>query len=93
MVECVRKRILVFADGAFQIWKTVKLPFGESVSKPATQELVHAVEELYFFKRYDEAAALVRRVFSEGNGDVLDRESKKLLRDYESRCLGRLAKA
>ncbi|KAJ9130057.1 hypothetical protein NKR19_g10053 [Coniochaeta hoffmannii] len=34
-----------------EIWKRVQLPLGDKVSKPAAQELVHAVEELYFFRR------------------------------------------
>ncbi|KAG4217103.1 hypothetical protein PC116_g34416, partial [Phytophthora cactorum] len=34
------------------IWKTIKLPLGPGrVPKPEAQALLHAVEELYFFRR------------------------------------------
>jgi len=44
------------------------------VSKPQAQALLHAVEELYFLRRYAEGADFVRRVFGDGgdqdeNGD------------------------
>ncbi len=75
-----------------KIWRTIKLPFGEVVPKPAAQELLHAVEELYYFRRFEEAAALVQKVFVEGNGDALDRDTKDLLRVYETRCLSKLGR-
>ncbi|KAL2152635.1 hypothetical protein VTH82DRAFT_5819 [Thermothelomyces myriococcoides] len=34
----------------------------EPLPKPAAQELLHAAEELYFFRRYAEAASFLRRV-------------------------------
>jgi len=63
-------------------------------SKPETQELLHAAEELYFFRRYDEAVRFVQRVFSEeeGNGEArLDADTKRLLRYYEAKSKERLA--
>ena len=65
-----------------------------SVNKPEAQQLLHAVEELYFFRRYNEAVQFLQRVFSEeGKGEVyLDEEVQKLLRHYESRCSARLGK-
>lgn len=76
------------------MWQTVKLPLGpRKVPKPEAQEILHAVEELYFFKRYDEAVEFVRRVFDgEGKGEGLDKDIRNVLRVYETKCLGRLGK-
>ena len=63
------------------------------MSKPAAQMLVHAVEELYFFRRYAEAAAFVRRVMDKGNGGVLDAEVRELMETYERRSLYKLSRA
>ncbi len=66
------------------------------MTKPEAQALLHAVEELYFFRRYAEGAAFVRRVLDgdgDGDGDNgapgLDEETRKLLRYYETRCVQR----
>lgn len=71
-----------------QIWKTVSLPLGPSVSKPQAQELLHAVEELYFFRRYGDAAAFIRSVLDEqqGTSNGLDEETRNLLTYYETKC-------
>jgi hypothetical protein len=46
------------------------------------------VEELYFFRRYDEAVEFVRKIFSEeGNGSIADGATTDLLKLYESKCL------
>ncbi|KAK7751871.1 hypothetical protein SLS62_006172 [Diatrype stigma] len=52
-----------------EIWRTIKLPLPTdiAVTKPGAQALLHAVEELYFFQRYAEGAAFVRRVLSSDN--------------------------
>lgn len=83
--RCTSHRV---ADSRKQIWKSVQLPLGEIVSKPAAQELVHAVEELYFFRRYAEAVAFIRRIWHEGGGEGggLDHDSRELLHYYERRC-------
>lgn len=77
-----------------KIWSAVTLPVSPSVNKPEAQGLLHAVEELYFFRRYDEAVQFLQRVFSEeGKGEAyLDEEVQKLLRHYERRCYARLGK-
>ena len=59
-------------------------------SKPETQEILHAVEELYFFKRYDEAVEFVEGVLKSGQG-WLDEEMRTLLRYYEGRCRAKAA--
>lgn len=72
-----------------QIWKTIRLPLGSSLAKSQVQQVLHAVEELYFFRRYDDAVSFVRSVLSE-EGDPeggLDDEAKELLRYYEVKCM------
>lgn len=70
-----------------QIWKNVKLPLGDEVSKPAAEEVLHAVEELYFFRRYAEALEFMRRVLAAEN---LNGELAGKLRVYESKCIEKL---
>ncbi|KAL2178081.1 uncharacterized protein P884DRAFT_198758 [Thermothelomyces heterothallicus CBS 202.75] len=41
----------------------------EPLPKPAAQELLHAAEELYFFRRYAEAASFLRRVLESTTGN------------------------
>ncbi|KAH8902716.1 hypothetical protein BR93DRAFT_972426 [Coniochaeta sp. PMI_546] len=76
-----------------EIWKTVQLPLGDTVSKPQAQELVHAVEELYFFRRHGEAVEFIRRVWREGGseGGGLDSDTRELLAYYERRCEERMS--
>lgn len=56
-----------------------------------TQELIHAVEELYFFQRYQEGVDLIKRAFENGGADALDNDSRQLLESYEKRCQQRIA--
>lgn len=57
------------------------------MSKPQAQELLHAVEELYFFRRYSEGADFVRKVLHDGPvGDKLDEDTRELLAYYERKC-------
>ncbi|KXX77703.1 hypothetical protein MMYC01_203155 [Madurella mycetomatis] len=77
------------------IHNTISLPLipsPEPLPKPSAQELLHAAEELYFFRRYREAATFVDGVFDgSGTGEArLDGETKRLLRYYRGRCLERL---
>ncbi|KAL2255191.1 hypothetical protein VTK26DRAFT_3897 [Humicola hyalothermophila] len=50
------------------IYKSISLPLSRSLSKPAVQELVHAAEELYFFRRYAEAASFIAQVLEIDDG-------------------------
>ncbi|KAH6686951.1 hypothetical protein F5X68DRAFT_276198 [Plectosphaerella plurivora] len=72
-----------------EIWKTVKLPLEGSASKPQAQELLHAIEELYFFRRYDEGAKFARRVLDTSSG-ALDDEHRSVVVLYEEKCLKRM---
>ncbi|KAL2019700.1 hypothetical protein VTK56DRAFT_9237 [Thermocarpiscus australiensis] len=80
-----------------EIHKNIRLPLPASpdpLPKPQAQELLHAVEELYFFRRYAEAAGFVRRVLGsdddDGGGARVDEETRRLLRYYEGRCIARM---
>jgi len=71
----------------------VQLPLGPQVSKPEVQALLHAVEELYFFRRFAEGAWFARSILdnhddaaSEGK---LDEDTAKTLLYYERKCLGK----
>lgn len=79
-----------------QISLTIPLPLPPSAQplpKPSAQDLLHAAEELYFFRRYAEAASFVTRVLDDkdGAGEArVDGETKRLLRYYRGRCEERL---
>ncbi|KAK8073263.1 hypothetical protein PG994_004162 [Apiospora phragmitis] len=78
------------------IWKTIKLPLAPQPKKHETQELLHAVEELYFFRRFDEGADFARRALGEEEAESearLDADTRRLLKHYESRCRERSAAA
>ncbi|UPL00620.1 hypothetical protein LCI18_011554 [Fusarium solani-melongenae] len=66
------------------IHKKIKLPLGPGASKMDIQELIHAVEELYFFRRYQEAAQLATEALAGSDG--LDRDSRQLLDAYQGKC-------
>ncbi|KAM5352630.1 hypothetical protein ACJ41O_005352 [Fusarium nematophilum] len=72
-----------------EIYKKIKLPLGPGASKMDIQELIHAVEELYFFRRYQDAALLAGDALAGSDG--LDRDSQKLLATYQERCQKKLS--
>ncbi|KAI1812919.1 hypothetical protein GGS20DRAFT_511531 [Poronia punctata] len=73
-----------------QIWKTVQLPLPQRVLKPETQTLIHAVEELYFFRRFSEGARLAKSILDDDAGEgKLDEDAVKTLAYYEKKCLGK----
>jgi len=87
----MRLRSLTGSAVAKKLWRHVELPLGPGASKPALLEAVHAVEELYFYRRYDEAVAFVRRVLAgaeEAGG--MQGDVKELLGLYERKCLEKL---
>ncbi|KAF5001357.1 hypothetical protein FGRMN_1114 [Fusarium graminum] len=66
------------------IYQNIKLPLGPGVSKMDIQEAVHAVEEHYFFRRYNEAEKLAMDIMAAGDG--LDKDSRQLLEEYQAKC-------
>ncbi|KAK1247495.1 hypothetical protein MKX07_002404 [Trichoderma sp. CBMAI-0711] len=69
------------------IYETISLPLAPDANKQHVQEVIHAAEELYFFRRYQDVIDLVSRVLAlEGDKGGLDDESKQLLSMYQSRC-------
>ncbi len=76
-----------------QIWKTIKLPLTAPLHKLDAQEILHAVEELYFLARYDEAVRFANEVLDgRGDANALDRETVELLRVYEAKCLKKMGR-
>ena len=64
-----------------QLWKTLKLPV-DNPSKPESQTILHAIEELYFFKRYEEALKITEEALK---GELI-RDFRKTLEDYKMSC-------
>lgn len=72
------------------MWKTVRLPLGLQVSKPEAQALLHAVEELYFFRRFTEGARLARSVIDDAGTAKLDEDTLNTMLYYEGKCNDRI---
>ncbi|KAF5234112.1 hypothetical protein FANTH_12338 [Fusarium anthophilum] len=66
------------------IYQKVKLPLGLDAPKMDIQEVIHAVEEHYFFRRFRAAEQLAAEALKDGQG--LDRDSRQLLEAYRDRC-------
>ncbi|KAK4121343.1 hypothetical protein N657DRAFT_692413 [Parathielavia appendiculata] len=59
------------------IHKTIPLPLPDSptpLSKPEAQALLHAAEELYFFRQYSQAVDFIRRILDGDGGGKGTRE-------------------
>ncbi|RFU81193.1 hypothetical protein TARUN_1039 [Trichoderma arundinaceum] len=68
------------------IYQTINLPLGPDANKQHVQEVLHAAEELYFFRRYQDVIDLVSQVLTlEGDKGGLDEETRQLLSMYQSR--------
>ncbi|CEI67260.1 hypothetical protein FVEN_g5831 [Fusarium venenatum] len=65
------------------IYQKIKLPLGPGASKMDIQEVIHAVEEHYFFRRYKEAEELAKEILSTSTG--LDKDSQQLLQEYQDK--------
>jgi len=68
-----------------ELWRQLVLPV-DHPSKPGSQVILHSIEELYFFKKYDEAIEVTEKALE---GKLQD-EFRKILEDYHRRCLARL---
>ncbi|KAL2126605.1 hypothetical protein VTI74DRAFT_558 [Chaetomium olivicolor] len=78
------------------IHQTITLPIPLSstpLPKPEAQELLHAVEELYFFRKYAEAVQFLEKVFESEGSARIDGETGRLLRVYRERCIAQLERA
>jgi hypothetical protein len=69
------------------LWKTLKFPV-DNPSKPDSQTILHAIEELYFFRRYEEA----RKVADDVLRGVLNEEFRRVVAGYKERCEAELSK-
>lgn len=75
-----------------EIWKNVNLPNFRGVTKPEAQEVLHAAEELYFFRRYDEVVDYIRNLFrTESIVRRFDKDTREMLEHYEAKSLHKLA--
>ncbi|OAA70075.1 hypothetical protein LEL_09891 [Akanthomyces lecanii RCEF 1005] len=68
------------------IYQQIKLPLQPGASKMDIQELLHAVEELYFFRRYEEAIDFTAQILQGDSKAALDSDSVQLLEKYEAKC-------
>ncbi|KAI1340389.1 hypothetical protein F5Y15DRAFT_56523 [Xylariaceae sp. FL0016] len=74
------------SEEAFQKVKKqykVKAEDGE----PESQATLHAVEELYFFGRFEEGAAFASVVLNAESDGRLDEDTRKMMRYYEKKCI------
>ncbi len=54
------------------------------------QEVLHAAEELYFFKRFNEAVDFIDAVLNGESKAALDEDAIRLLTKYDEKCKERL---
>ncbi|KAH7325818.1 hypothetical protein B0I35DRAFT_474552 [Stachybotrys elegans] len=73
------------------IYEHITLPLSDDSKKAQIQEVMHAVEELYFFRRYQDAIDLVNKVLDPDQGGMVDDALRDTLTLYQSRCRQRLA--
>ncbi len=65
----------------------MKLPI-DNPTKSESQTILHAIEELYFIRRYDGALQVVDEALK---GKLIE-EFRKTLEDYRTRCLKKIQK-
>lgn len=73
---------------SFQIWRSLSLPINNP-SKPESQTILHAIEELYFLRFYADAERLTMKALE---GQLQD-DFRAILEDYVARCKAKLAKS
>uniref|UniRef100_A0A8H7TTR7 Uncharacterized protein n=1 Tax=Bionectria ochroleuca TaxID=29856 RepID=A0A8H7TTR7_BIOOC len=64
----------------------ISIPLGPNPNKMLVQQLIHAVEEHYFFRRYEEGIKLVEKVLGGEDSASLDESIKNQLLLYKSFC-------
>ncbi len=70
----------------YKIWKTLRLPM-DNPSKPEAQAILHAIEELFFCQRYEEARDVAVETLK---GELID-EFRKTVDDYKRRCEAKIS--
>ncbi|KAJ6440258.1 alpha beta hydrolase fold protein [Purpureocillium lavendulum] len=73
-----------------EIFKTIKLPLLPGVSKMTLQQVIHAIEELYYFRRYQEALDFIDTLNRDGSQKALDQDTRSQVETYEARCYRKL---
>ncbi|CAG8952358.1 hypothetical protein HYFRA_00001104 [Hymenoscyphus fraxineus] len=68
-----------------ELHKTLHLP-PSNPSKPISQTILHAIEELYFFRRYAEALAVAEETL---RGELMG-EFRKVVERYRVLCEGKV---
>ncbi|KAF4591685.1 hypothetical protein GQ602_001984 [Ophiocordyceps camponoti-floridani] len=87
--QAVKRRYRVKMENG-QISEALTLPLRPDASKQDIQQLLHAVEELYFFRRYRDALSFIDTITSDGSCQALDHDTRQLLVAYRQKCLRRL---
>ncbi|GJN67974.1 hypothetical protein VFPFJ_04554 [Purpureocillium lilacinum] len=72
------------------IFKTISLPLPPGAGKMALQQVVHAIEELYYFRRYQEALDFIKTLHDDGSRRAFDQDTRNLVDTYEARCYRKL---
>ena len=72
----------------------MSLPLEKGARKHLIQEVMYAAEELYYFRRFDEAVGFLSQVLAEGEtgSEAFDEETRALLVNYREKCEQRLNK-
>lgn len=74
--------VLRCINSIIKLYKTLKLPINNP-SKPESQKILHAIEELYFLRRYEEALTFAELALK----GVLLGEFRSVLERYKVRCV------
>ncbi|KAG6003750.1 hypothetical protein E4U21_001753 [Claviceps maximensis] len=69
-----------------QMYEHVQVPLRPGANKMHTQEVIHAVEELYFHRQFQQAIDLVNQAFGHNGAASVDNDSRQLLTTYREKC-------
>ncbi|KGQ09642.1 hypothetical protein BBAD15_g5026 [Beauveria bassiana D1-5] len=83
--QAVRKTYVTKVQNG-DIYKHIKLPLQSGASNLDIQEVLHAVEELYFFRRYNEAIDFAAQVLQGESRAALDSDSLQVLENDTPTC-------
>jgi len=71
-----------------ELWESLKLPI-DNPSKPQAQMILHSIEELYFFRRYEKA----KKVAEDTLKGKLNEDFRQTVIGYMRRCEAKLSNA